>query len=194
MILAGLVKFSLINYPGKVCAVVFTRGCNFACPYCHNSRLIPLNGASVITEVQVIEFLKLRAGKLAGACVSGGEPTIQKELPEFIGKIKETGLSVKLDTNGSNPAMLEKLYGLNLLDFVAMDIKAPLLKYDMLAGRAVNTGLIRESAGLIRNSGLPYQFRTTMAAPFLCEDDIEIIKADFNITENYITQECVNKV
>ncbi|OQX50761.1 MAG: anaerobic ribonucleoside-triphosphate reductase activating protein [Candidatus Cloacimonas sp. 4484_209] len=130
MKIGGFQKVSLIDYPGKICAIVFTRGCNFRCPYCHNPELVlPENYSPLIPEEEIFSFLEKRRGKLDAVEITGGEPTLQEDLTEFIRKIKEMGFLVKLDTNGSFPSVLEKVIYSGLVDYIAMDVKAPLEKY-----------------------------------------------------------------
>ncbi|HPO83020.1 MAG TPA: anaerobic ribonucleoside-triphosphate reductase activating protein, partial [bacterium] len=125
MLIGGLHKLSLIDYPGKLSAVVFTRGCNFRCPYCHNPELIEDNGGDIIDEEEVFSFLDERKGKLDGVVMTGGEPTLQSDIAEFLEKVKRLGFFVKLDTNGSYPERIKELIDRKLLDYIAMDIKAP---------------------------------------------------------------------
>ena len=130
MQIAGIEKSSLVDYPTKIAAVIFTLGCNFRCPYCHNPNLITaVSSSSLFDESAVLDFLKQRQGKLDAVVVSGGEPTLHKDLKEFFKKVKDLGFLTKLDTNGSNPDVLVDLVQSNLLDYIAMDIKAPLEKY-----------------------------------------------------------------
>ena len=127
--IGGIVKFSTVDYPGYVVASIFTIGCNMRCGYCHNPELVlPEQFADTIPEHEILEFLATRVGKLDGVAISGGEPTMQADLPQFIAKIKAMGLRVKLDTNGTNPGMVQKLITEQLVDFIAMDIKGPLEK------------------------------------------------------------------
>jgi pyruvate formate lyase activating enzyme len=172
----GLQKTSLIDYPGKVCAVVFFGGCDFRCLFCYNVELV-LNPERLktIPEEEFLEFQKKRKKWLDGIVLGGGEPCIQQNLPGFIRKIKNLGFLVKLDTNGSKPEMLEKLLKENLLDYIAMDIKSPLEKYDKAAGVKVNKKAIQKSIDLIRNSGVDYEFRTTVVPRFLDKNDLFII-------------------
>jgi pyruvate formate lyase activating enzyme len=162
--LGGLVKSSLIDYPSRVSCVVFTQGCNFRCGFCHNPDLIP-GGEGTLSEIEFFEFLETRRGKLDGVVITGGEPTIQADLTEFIRRIKDHGFSVKLDTNGSNPEVLRSLITEELIDFVAMDIKGPLEKYSQIS-RFDDTDKIKESIKIILNSGLPHEFRTTVLPTF----------------------------
>ncbi len=169
MIIGGLQKTSLLDFPEKIAAIVFTMGCNFRCGYCHNPELI--NGEAKIEEV--FEFLKTRQGKLDGVVITGGEPCLQKDLPEFIKQVKELGFAVKLDTNGSFPEMLEKV--LPDLDYVAMDIKAPLEKYSQIVNVDVDTSKILKSIEVLKNGGVDYEFRTTVLKSQLSFEDFEKI-------------------
>lgn len=169
MIIGGLQKTSLLDFPEKIAAIVFTVGCNFRCGYCHNPELI--NGGAKIEEV--FEFLKTRQGKLDGVVITGGEPCLQKDLPEFIKQVKELGFAVKLDTNGSFPEMLEKV--LPDLDYVAMDIKAPLEKYSQIVNVDVDTSKILKSIEILKNGGVDYEFRTTVVKSQLSFEDFEKI-------------------
>ena len=169
MIIGGLQKTSLLDFPEKIAAIVFTMGCNFRCGYCHNPELI--NGEAKIEEV--FEFLKTRQGKLDGIVITGGEPCLQKDLPEFIKQVKELGFAVKLDTNGSFPEMLEKV--LPDLDYVAMDIKAPLEKYSQIVNVDVDTSKILKSIEVLKNGGVDYEFRTTVVKSQLSFEDFEKI-------------------
>lgn len=169
MIIGGLQKTSLLDFPEKIAAIVFTMGCNFRCGYCHNPELI--NGEAKIEEV--FEFLKTRQGKLDGVVITGGEPCLQKDLPEFIMQVKELGFAVKLDTNGSFPEMLEKV--LPDLDYVAMDIKAPLEKYSQIVNVDVDTSKILKSIEVLKNGGVDYEFRTTVVKSQLSYEDFEKI-------------------
>jgi len=163
MIIGGLQKLTLIDYPGHIAATVFTVGCNFRCSFCHNPELVSSikYGISSIFEKDLFDLLKNRQGKLEGVCITGGEPTIQPDLIEFIRKIKESGYKVKLDTNGARPDVLRQLYNEKLLDFVAMDIKNTPEKYKKTVNSLVDIERIKLSVDLIRNSGIDYEFRTT---------------------------------
>ena len=197
MIIGGLQKFSLLDYPGRVSAIVFTKGCNFRCQFCYNPMLVwPIevskskyahlkNGEQqkvhpTINQDELFVFLKARAGKLDAVAITGGEPCLQKDLPEFIRKIKALGFLVKLDTNGSFPEILGKLIRGKLIDYIAMDLKAPKNKYKEVAGAGADFSKIRKSVKLIRASGLPHEFRTTVVPGLINKDDIaamgEIIK------------------
>ncbi len=174
MLLGGLQKLTLIDYPGKIAATVFTVGCNFYCPFCHNPELVDVKKIKKqpqVSEKDFFEFLDGRRGLLEGVCVTGGEPTLQPDLPDFISQIKNLGFLVKLDTNGTNPAMLEKLLTANLVDFVAMDIKAPLEKYKKVVGKNVSLENIQRSVELTRRAP-DYEFRTTVLPVLHSSKDI----------------------
>lgn len=174
MIFGGLQKLTLIDYPGRLAATVFTVGCNFLCPYCHNPELVDakkIKGQPRISEQEILDFLATRQGLLEGVCITGGEPTLFAGLPDFIKKIKAMGFLVKLDSNGSNPQMLEKLLAENLVDFIAMDIKAPLEKYKKIVGEKVNLEDIQRSTELVR-SAPDYEFRTTVLPALHSKKDI----------------------
>jgi len=160
--IGGLQKTTLLDYPDKIAAAVFLVGCNFRCPYCHNPELVmPNPKMELIKENDFFKFLKSRKNILEGVCVSGGEPLLQKDLPEFLHKIKSLGYLIKLDTNGYFPDKLRKMIKQNLIDYIAMDIKASEDKYEEASGIKVNIGLIKKSIKLIMNSKIPYEFRTT---------------------------------
>ena len=164
MLLGGFQKLTLIDYPGKLAATVFTVGCSFRCPFCHNPELVSgiKYQASSALEKEFFAFLKKRRGKLEGVCITGGEPTIQPDLVEFIKKIKRLGYSVKLDTNGTRPDVLKKIIDGRLADYFAMDIKNNLENYDRASGAKTDKERIKLSVDLIRNSRILYEFRTTV--------------------------------
>jgi len=177
MKIGGFQRFSLIDYPDKISCIVFTQGCNFRCPWCYNSELVyPEFFTTPLKEEAIFDFLKRRKGKLEAVVITGGEPTIQPDLTEFIEKIKKMDYFVKLDTNGSNPCILKELIRSKLIDYIAMDIKAPPEKYSLLSGRDVDISLIFESIKIIEDSSLEYEFRTTFVPSLLSENDILRIK------------------
>lgn len=190
MRIAGLVKSSLIDYPGKVAAVVFTQGCNFRCGFCHNAGLIrpeAPNPKSQIPELDVLEFLGSRVGKLDGVVITGGEPTIQPDLVEFIKKIKKLGFFVKLDTNGSSPSVISNLYTNNLVNYVAMDIKNSPKRYQETCG-ADYSEKINESVELITASGVDYEFRTTVLPAFHNKESMEELAKSIKGAKRYVVQ------
>ncbi len=173
MRIGGFQKFSLIDYPGKICAIVFTQGCNFRCPYCHNPELVkPSLFGKTIIEEEIFSFLEKRKGKLDAVEITGGEPTLQKDLVDFIHRVKEMGYLVKLDTNGSNPEMLEIIINHGLVDYIAMDIKAPLEKYKEVTHSVISPDKIKRSIRIIMNSNIKYEFRTTVVKSQLSREDI----------------------
>jgi len=178
MKIGGIVPFSLCDYPGHVCAVVFTQGCNFCCPYCHNKGLIPMQSdGEILPEEDILRFLQDRSSALGGVVISGGEPTLQRRLPEFAAAVRGMGFHVKLDTNGSRPHVIRRLIRDGLLDFIAMDIKAPLHMYGSLSSKPLRISAIQESIVTIARSGLPHEFRTTLMPGFLSEGDMKEVIA-----------------
>lgn len=178
MKIGGLNKFSLSDYPGHVAAVVFTQGCNFRCPFCHNGSLIPgdVPESLLIPEEKVFEFLENRNGQLDSIVISGGEPTIQPDLSDFIHRVIAMGFLVKLDTNGSRPEVLRRLLKEKLIDYIAMDIKAPLDIYGRLTGAQTPVSRIQESIEIIARSGIAHEFRTTVVKPLLSPHDLQSIQ------------------
>lgn len=168
MIIHGLQKTTLLDYPSKVAATVFFGGCNFRCPFCHNMDLVlhPEHGLS-LSEEEVLSFLRSRSGILDGVCITGGEPTLQKGLPVFIEKIKDLGFCVKLDTNGTNPDMLRLLIDRSLIDYTAMDIKAAPDDYAKVCNVS-NPGLsrVKECVSMLLAGKIPYEFRTTIVREY----------------------------
>lgn len=173
MRIGGLQRFSLIDYPGKVACIIFTQGCNFRCGYCHNPGLvIPEQFCPAISEEQVFSFLKSRQDYLQGVVISGGEPTIQGDLIAFLDKIKRLGYLIKLDTNGSQPYRLKLLIHLQLVNYIAMDVKTSLHRYKETIGTSLDVERIRESIDLIIYSGIQHEFRTTVVKPFCSQEDL----------------------
>jgi len=176
MVFGGLQKCTLVDVPGKVAATVFTLGCPFRCSYCHNPELvIPAQFTTPLPREDVIEFLKQRVGKLQALCITGGEPTVHKDLGDFIAEVKALGYFVKLDSNGIFPDKLEALFERGNIDYVAMDIKCPLEKYELITQKKNMEHSIKRSIDLIMNSGIDYEFRTTIAKPLLNVNDFESI-------------------
>ncbi|MBN1779046.1 MAG: anaerobic ribonucleoside-triphosphate reductase activating protein [Candidatus Buchananbacteria bacterium] len=191
MILGGFQKLSLIDYPQKVSSVVFTQGCLFRCPFCHNPELIPLKSAGAVEVKEVLNYLESKKGMLEGLCITGGEPTMQKDLPEFIAAVKKIGLAVKLDTNGTNPAMVEQLIKDNLVDYFAMDLKHTWSKYDLVANIGNQNAIdnCQKTFKLIQDSKIDHEFRTTVFPAVHREDDfIEIVK-NIKPGEKYFLQQ-----
>jgi pyruvate formate lyase activating enzyme len=167
MTINGMQKLTLLDYPGNVACLIFTQGCNFRCPFCHNSGLLDMNNnCEKIDEKEVFKYLEKRRGLLDGVCISGGEPLLQKDIEDFIRKVKDLGYKVKLDTNGSSPKKLKQLIEDGLIDYVAMDIKNDFLNYDKTAGMCTNIDNIKKSIEIIENSNIEYEFRTTIVKQF----------------------------
>ena len=162
MQISGLQKLTLLDYPGHIAATLFTEGCNFRCPFCHNAALIKGGEKSYLSENEVINFLQKRQGLLDGVCISGGEPLLQEDLAALLRKVKNLGFLLKLDINGSFPDRLQALLDEGLLDYVAMDIKSSPSKYDQACGVPVNFADIQKSVRLLMSGQTDYEFRTTM--------------------------------
>ena len=165
-------KLSLLDYPDKVSCILYTRGCNFRCPFCHNGLTLLENVSDFIPFEEILSFLRKRIGILDGVVISGGEPTLMPDLKEKIKAIKELGFLVKLDTNGSNPDLLEELMEEELIDYVAMDIKNSLFKYSLTTGREVDTDKIVKSIKILQNGNVDYEFRTTLIKEYHNELDM----------------------
>ena len=175
MKISGLQKLTLLDYPGKMACTVFTHGCNFRCGFCHNALLVTEENSDIISEDEFFTFLKKRQGILEGVCISGGEPTLQTDLREFITKVRSLGYAVKLDTNGTNPRLLKSLIEENLLDYVAMDIKHSPDKYDIICSCQVDMDAIRDSVSIMIDSGIDHEFRTTTVREYHTAEDFDAI-------------------
>ena len=176
MIVGGFQPFSLSDFPGLAAAIVFTQGCNFRCPYCHNRQLWSSEpGDDVPTAEEVLAFLERRRGYLRGLVITGGEPTLQTDLLNFSRKVKQLGMAVKLDTNGSRPEIMVDLLTEGMVDYIALDVKAPPSKYERLCGGAVDVATICQSIDIIAASNVRHHFRTTFFQPLLSEDDLQAI-------------------
>jgi len=189
MLIGGFRPFTLSDFPGTTAAIVFTRGCNLRCPYCHNRALWAASPkASDKAPEEVLDFMAHRTGCLGGLVITGGEPTLQPDLPEFLRRVRELGFAVKLDTNGTLPDSLAGLLDHGLVDYVAMDIKAPISKYGLICGVAVDTDAILRSISLIAASGVPHHFRTTFFRPLLSEADLATIKTLLPVRSRFLVQ------
>jgi pyruvate formate lyase activating enzyme len=194
MIIAEIQKFSLIDFPGKTCATIFTQGCNFRCRYCHNPETWhPSREQKSIPLDSVYNFLKSRVGKLDAVTITGGEPTIHSDLIEVIKKIKKMGLLVKLDTNGSNTDTLITIIKERLVDYIAMDVKAPLDKdkYAKIIGWPISPNILMESIKIIIDSRINHEFRTTIAKSLTTKEDLCEIAKTIKGAENYYLQKFV---
>ncbi len=189
MKIGGIEKLSLIDYPGCTAAALFTIGCNMRCGYCHNPELVlPERYAPEIPLEYVFDFLARRRGLIDAVVISGGEPTMHEDLPAFASTIKEMGFLVKLDSNGTRPEMLKQMIKEKSLDFIAMDVKAPLAKYSAAIARPIDTAALQESINLIMNCGLDYEFRTTAVKQLLTVSDFEAIGQSINGAKRYAFQ------
>jgi pyruvate formate lyase activating enzyme len=185
----GIQRLSVIDYPGKLCATLLLGGCNFRCPYCYNSKLVLKPDAlPTISEREILSLLMEKRGFLDGICVGGGEPTIHRELPQFLYKVKSLGFLVKLDTNGSRPWMLEDLLTRNLVDYVAMDVKVPLRRYKEAVGREIPLSTMDRSIKLLRRGRVDYEFRTTVVPGIVSESDLIEIADFLKGSKRYVIQ------
>lgn len=188
MLLGGVQKTSLLDFPDKLSAIVFTQGCNFRCGYCHNPELIVMKEPAW-TEPAFFEFLKTRVGKLDGIVITGGEPCLQKDLIDFIKQIKQMGFLVKLDSNGTFPEKIQE--ALPFLDYIAMDIKAPVEKYSLITNSAINPDKIKDSISIIMTSGIDYEFRTTVLKSQLSYEDFAKIGKLIKGAKKYYLQKFI---
>jgi pyruvate formate lyase activating enzyme len=187
----GYLKTSFVDYPGRICAVIFFGGCNFRCPYCHNPGLV--NNTEPEYSFSLIEkHLEERKGLIEAVTITGGEPTLYSDLVGIIKKLKERNLLVKLDTNGSNPKMLRELIENKMIDYVAIDIKAPFSKYEKVIKTKVNADLIRKSVEILINSDIDYEFRTTVHSELINEDDLLEIANDLTGARKWCLQVFMN--
>lgn len=176
MKIGGIQKLSLVDYPHHTAIALFTIGCNMRCGYCHNPELVlPERYADAIPTEDVLTFLASRVGMVEGVVVSGGEPTMHEDLPDFLRQVKALGFLVKLDTNGTHPTMLRQFFAEGLLDFVAMDIKASMARYQEVVARPIAIEDIQESIRLIKSSGVDHEFRTTLVKSQVSPADLEEI-------------------
>jgi len=189
MKIAGITKCSFVDYPGKIAAVVFTPGCNLRCVFCHNKGLIDGDAASGVSGNDVLAWLKRRRGLLDAVVVSGGEPTLQTDLADFVAEVHAMGYLVKLDTNGTRPDALGPIIGSSTIEYVAMDIKAPIEKYGEICGVPVDTGTINGSIALLMKGRVDYEFRTTVI-PQLTPADILAIGETIHGANAYFLQRC----
>lgn len=208
----GLQKLTLLDYPGKVACTVFTCGCDFRCPFCHNASLVTGSDDVLEEESEILAFLRKRTGILDGVCITGGEPLMHEELFGFARQVKELGFSLKLDTNGSYPDRLERMLSEGLADYVAMDIKNAPAKYAMTVGGGDFLPQVRRSVELLKEGRVPYEFRTTVTGnlhdvadfaaigewirgaekyflqPFLASGDILAPDADYSVSAERVTE------
>ncbi len=194
MIFGGFQKLTLLDFPGRVACTLFTAGCNFRCPFCHNALLVTdMTGSLTYSDGEILDYLKKRTGVLDGVCITGGEPLMHSGLEDFIKKVRDLGFAVKLDTNGSYPDRLKSLVNKGLLDYVAMDIKNTSEKYPLTAG--IDNALVpvvNESIDFLLEGNVEYEFRTTVVAEFHTEEDIENIAKRISGAKKYFLQNFVD--
>ncbi|MGD9687232.1 MAG: anaerobic ribonucleoside-triphosphate reductase activating protein [Desulfobacter sp.] len=211
MDIGGFQKNSLIDFPGTIACVLFTRGCNFTCPYCHNPELaartagpcgsgssglnqLNLNRSESADQKKIFEFLDKRKGMIEGIVITGGEPTLQADLTDFIQTVRQMGYKVKLDTNGTAPRIIDALFDLGLLDYLAMDIKTDIDHYPMVMKNPGHLDRVMESISLIMAKAPAYEFRTTCAKPFVTPDIMKNIGRMIRGAASYVLQPCSRKV
>jgi pyruvate formate lyase activating enzyme len=191
MKIGGFQKISVLDYPDKLSAIIWTVGCNFRCPFCYNRQLV-FNEVELIKEEEILKFLEKRKGKLEALSISGGEPLLQNNIDDFIKKVKKFDYLIKIDTNGAFPSRLKDLIKGNLINYVSMDIKAPKNKYNQLCGVDVDTEKIEESIEIIRNNAPDYEFKTTIVPNMLKKKDIIEIAKWLEGSKRYYIQQFEN--
>lgn len=192
MQIAGLQKLSLIDYDGYISAIIFTRGCPFRCAFCHNPELvIPESYIPLMDNEEVMEYLESRKNKLEAICITGGEPTLQPDLLDFMEKIKKMGFKIKLDSNGFKPEIIKKILDEKRVDYIAMDYKSPISNYTTTTSCNIDTSKIKESVSLIMSSPIPYEFRTTVVKPLHKPDDFLAIGQELKDAKLFYIQNFV---
>jgi len=191
MKIGGFQKTSLLDYPKTISAIIWTVGCNFRCPFCYNKDIV-LDSVKLISENEVLSYLKNRKGMLEGLVITGGEPLLQKDIVDFAGKIKKLGYLIKIDTNGCYPKKLQELLDKKLVDYLAMDVKAPKKKYDQLTCVKTDLAKIEKSIEIIKTNAPDYEFRTTFVPHLLKKDDIIEIARWLEGAKNYYLQQFRN--
>ncbi len=189
MKISGFQKLTLLDFPGHTACTLFTSGCNMRCPFCHNTPLVEGTAEEEYSEEEILSYLKKRQGILDGVAITGGEPLLHKDIGDFIRKIKEAGYKVKLDTNGSKSAVLQSLIDEGLVDFIAMDIKNTREKYALTSGSTIPYEEIKASIDIIKSSGIPHEFRTTVVRELHTEEDIIAIAELLGRSEKYYLQQ-----
>lgn len=193
MLIKGFQKLTLLDFPGRTACTVFTAGCNLRCPFCHNALLVTEKNDAFFSEKEIFEHLHKRKNVLDGVAVTGGEPLLQRDIERFLYEIKEEGFAVKLDTNGCYPEKLEGILQLGLVDYVAMDIKNCPEKYAETVGvRDFDIAPVNNSIELLKNSGIEYEFRTTVTSNFHTVEDIESLTLWLKNVPKYFLQNFVD--
>lgn len=195
MNIKGIYKTSLIDYPGKICSIIFIGGCNLRCRYCHNPDLATNSkDLRIYTNEETLNFLRKRQGLIDGITLSGGEPTLPTDLEDFIYSVKKIPLSVKIDTNGLNPDIIENLLNKKLLDYVSVDVKTSPDKYEQLVRKKIDFSRIIKTIKLLKNSAIDFEIRTTCIPDFVALEDFQIIKNEIGKVKRYYLQQYINKV
>lgn len=195
MLIKGIQKTTLIDYPPNTAIVLFVGGCNFRCGYCHNaSMVVGYEQLPDITEKEVFDFLESRKKWIDAVVITGGEPSLQEDLPEFISKIKKAGFLVKVDTNGTNPAMIDLLISKGLVDYIAMDIKSSLERYDAAAGVKANKDNVKKTASILMQGIVDYEFRLTVVPGLIDKDGLTTVGAWLKGADKFIIQQFRNDV
>lgn len=189
MTFAGLQKISLVDYPGCIAAIVFTQGCNFACPYCYNRDLIPMTSEHYAEENKILDYLEKRKKMIEGLVVTGGEPSLQQDLRSFIFKVKDLGYKVKLDTNGGDPVKIKELVNLKEIDYVALDIKTSLKKYSLVTKEESIADKMKELISFLISSNIDYEFRTTCVPGIVEKEDFIDIALEVKGAKKYYLQQ-----
>lgn len=194
MTIVGFQKLTLLDFPGKTACTIFTAGCNLRCPFCHNADIVLSPGEiEAFRPEEIISYLKKRKGLIDGICITGGEPTLMADLPQFCNEVKDIGVALKLDTNGSRPAVLQTIVENGLCDYVAMDIKNSLNKYSVTVGiENIDISPYVESINFLKSSSIPHEFRTTVCRPFHTKEDIIEIGKMLGKNERYFLQSFVD--
>lgn len=193
MTVNGFQKMTLLDFPGKVACTIFLGGCNMRCPFCHNAGLVTGESTDTFSDGEILSYLEKRKGILDGVCITGGEPTLRRDLPEFIREIKNLGYAVKLDTNGTNPALLKSLALDGLVDYVAMDIKNCFEKYPQTVGvENFDITPIKESIDFLLSGAVDFEFRTTVVKQLHTVEDIERIAKEISSAKKYFIQNFVD--
>lgn len=194
MVIHGLQKMTLLDFPGRVACTVFLGACDFRCPFCHNWELVDGTAPAQMSDDELIEFLKKRTGVLEGVAITGGEPMINKDLPELLRKIKELGYPAKVDTNGNHPDMLRKVIDEDLVEYVAMDVKNSLDRYGVTIGKeGFDTSNVEESIQILLGSGIDYEFRTTVVDQLHDEDSFKGIGPMIKGAKHYYLQKFTDR-
>ncbi len=192
MIFNGFQKMTMLDFPGRIACTLFSGGCNFRCPFCHNAGLVIGQMPEQIPEEEILSYLNKRKGVLDGVCFTGGEPLLQRDIAEFMRKVKDMGYKIKLDTNGSNPEKLIELVRSGLVDYVAMDIKNSKEKYALTCGTEIDLPAIERAVEFLKEGGVDYEFRTTIVREFHTESDMIAIGKWLEGAEKYFLQAFVD--